>query len=465
MSTSAAKLDRSLAVKWAITIALAAIFWFFPTTDVYTFQVKVFLSSTTFFLAAMAFELVNTLLIAIMMPMIWLAFGVAESKVIFSPWIGTLMPMIIGAYFMAMSLETSGVLTRIAYYLLAKVKGNYMALLYSVFFITLLMGIFTSGRGYIVMAPLAMGLCGALGVMEKKAGAAIAMAVMVGGCTSHCYTYQSSMWGVITKSSNDILQLSDITPWTLAVNCWPMFVVSLLIMFLIGKWYQPEDPLPQVAYAEEQLKEMGPLTKREKWNAVMMILVVLYTFTVKIHHLDISYGFAILPWMVFIPGIDAADKETIQKTSAGMPLFLFIASCMGIGTVATSLGLGQVMIGAMQTLLNGSTNVFMIMLVIFAIVFVLNFLMTPLAIFGMVTGPILTMVTSMGLPALPFAFAIGACSEAIILPYEYVPYLTVFAFGMITMKDFIKLNILRSIVFFAGYLVILIPYWMLIGLV
>ena len=70
----------------------------------------------------------------------------------------------------------------------------------------------------------------------------------------------------------------------------------------------------------------------------------------------------------------------------------------------------------------------------------------------------------MGLSPIPFAYAVNACSEAILLPYEYVPYLIVYGFGMISMKDFIKVNILRSVLFFGGFLLILIPYWMLIGL-
>ena len=66
--------------------------------------------------------------------------------------------------------------------------------------------------------------------------------------------------------------------------------------------------------------------------------------------------------------------------------------------------------------------------------------------------------------AVPFAYAVNACSEAIIFPYEYVPYLVVYAFGMISMKDFIKYNIMRSAIFFVGFLLVLVPYWMLIGL-
>ena len=90
--------------------------------------------------------------------------------------------------------------------------------------------------------------------------------------------------------------------------------------------------------------------------------------------------------------------------------------------------------------------------------------MTPLAIFSLITDPILMMVTQMGYSPIPFTYAISACSEAIIFPYEYVPYLIVYGFGMIRMNDFIKYNIIRSILVFGGILFVLVPYWYLIGL-
>ena len=104
------------------------------------------------------------------------------------------------------------------------------------------------------------------------------------------------------------------------------------------------------------------------------------------------------------------------------------------------------------------------MAIIFAIVFLLNFAMTPLAIFALITSPMLALAVSLGYSPIPFAYAVNACAEAILLPYEYVPYLIIFSFGMISMKDFIKVNILRSVLFFGGFLLVLVPYWMLIGL-
>lgn len=63
-----------------------------------------------------------------------------------------------------------------------------------------------------------------------------------------------------------------------------------------------------------------------------------------------------------------------------------------------------------------------------------------------------------------FIYALMHSAEAIILPYEYVPYLCVYAYGMLSMKDFAKMSAVRCVLYFAGFMLVLLPYWMLIGL-
>ena len=46
-----------------------------------------------------------------------------------------------------------------------------------------------------------------------------------------------------------------------------------------------------------------------------------------------------------------------------------------------------------------------------------------------------------------------------------IKYLTVYAFGMISMKDFIKMSIVRCFIYVVGFFAILIPYWIIIGLI
>lgn len=455
-------MKKSIKIQWAVSILLTLIICFIPVQGFLTGQIKAFLAITVFCLALAAFELVPLLFISILLPALYALFKVADATVIMSPWLGTTFLLIVGAMFMSQSLDESGLLRRIAFWMMTKIKGSYFLLMLGLMIVAILMNIFTSGNGYLLMAALGMGLCVALKGMKKNVGAGIATAIMLGGCTSHAYTYQVTSWGPILSLAGDLLPNGAITPLNIIIHNWPLMIISVLILWIVSKMYKPEEPLGDVQFFEEQLEKMGKLTRREKVNAVMLILVLIYIFTISIHKLDLNLGFAIIPWMVLLPGLNGADEKTISHMN--FSIIFFVAACMSIGMVATNLGMDEIIGQLCRTLLGGHTSVFAVFAIIFAIVFVLNFFMTPLAIFALIIVPILNLAIDMGFNPVPFAYAVNACSEAIIFPYEYVPYLLVFSFSMISMKDFIKVNVLRSIIFFGGYLVILVPYWMLIGL-
>ena len=226
--------------------------------------------------------------------------------------------------------------------------------------------------------------------------------------------------------------------------------------------FVPEQDLTAITFFELALKDMGPMKKSEKSNLIMLVIIMLYIFTAQWHKLDVNLGFAILPWMVCLPFMAGADEKTVRKTK--IEIVFFVMACMSIGTVGTSLGLGEAMSELLTIVLRGSSNPFVIVALIFVVAFILNFLMTPLAIFALSAVPICAMVTSMGFSPEPFVYALNACVEAIIFPYEYIPYLIVFGFGMMSMKDFIKYNVVRSILVLAGIIILLVPYWMLLGL-
>lgn len=453
---------RSDIFKWIITIVLSAIFFFIPEQGIYTHEVRYFMTITVFGLCLAAFELVHIMFISIVMPSLWVFFKVASAEVVMSPWVGTTFLMIVGALFMAATLEDCGLLQRIAYYLMCKVKGSYFWLLFSIMLVTILINILTSGRGYLVMAPLAAGLCMSLGGMNKRLGAGLATAVMLGGAQSHTYTYYAIGWGIIQKAGTGYLAPGDITPLSILLHCWPLFVVSLITLCIVSKWFKPEEAIGDITFFQEKLSKMGNITKREKTNAVMLALVLIYIFTINIHKLDLNLGFALIPWMVYLPFLDGADANTMKKMN--MPIIFFVAACMSIGVVAADLGLGTPLIATCQSLLDGSTSPVAIVSIVFGVTFLLNFVMTPMAIMALLGAPLFELVTSMGFSPIPFAYTINACVEAILLPYEYVPYLLIYSFGMISMKDFIKVNVLRSILFFLGIIGLLVPYWMLIGL-
>lgn len=454
---------NSTIIKWAVVLILTLICLVIPEQGIYTREVKFFLAVTIFGLAVSATELLPDLFVALILPAGWVLFNVAPAQTIFESWVGTTILMVLGAFVMAAALDDCGILRRIAFALMCKVKGSYFSLLVGLLICGVIINILTSGRGYLIMAVLGAGLCVSMKNMRSKFAVGVCVAVMLGGATAHSYTYLSTSWAIITKMGADYLEPNAITPLTIIYHNWPMFLVSIVILFIVSRWYKPDEKdIHDVDYFRKNLEAMGPISRNEKWNIAMLALLILYIFTVGWHGFDIALGFMIIPWIVYLPGINAASKESLKTIN--FPMLFFIASCMSIGTIATYLGLGDVLMDSCMDLLHGNTSPFAIMAIVFAIVFILNFFMTPAAIFSLITGPMLGLAVSLGYNAVPFAYAVNACAEAILLPYEYVPYLVIFSFGMISMKDFVKVNILRSVVFFAGFLLVLVPYWMLIGL-
>ena len=195
--------SKSYLIKWAIIIGLTLACFLIPEGGIITMNVKLFFAITVFGLALAAFEIVPTLMISLLMPALWMILKVAPANVVLSPWMTTTPLMVVGALFMAATLEDCGLLRRLAYYLMCKVKGSYMGLLFSIMVVTVILNILTSGRGYLIMAPLAVGLCVSLDGMQKNLGAGLASAVMVGVCTSQVYTYRSSVCGVLMNMAGN----------------------------------------------------------------------------------------------------------------------------------------------------------------------------------------------------------------------------------------------------------------------
>ena len=55
--------------------------------------------------------------------------------------------------------------------------------------------------------------------------------------------------------------------------------------------------------------------------------------------------------------------------------------------------------------------------------------------------------------------------DQVFLPYEVTSILLVFSYGFISMKDFIKYNLIKTVLYFVFFGLIQIPFWKLLGLI
>ncbi len=457
------KMDTNTKIKWALTIIVPLILFLIPYSGFYTYKVKMFFVITVFGLFVIAFEFFHIAVMAALLPALWAIFQVAPMSVVMAPWTGTTMYLCLGAFLLAATLEESGLLKRISYWIMSKTGENYAALLFGLFGAGVVITVLTFGSGYIVMAALGYGLCRSLNIMGTRMSAAIAMVCMLGTCSAKCFTYCATTYAIIIGMAKDLLADFDVNVFQAIGHNWPMALVSLVTIAVIVKWYKADRPLNGKAYFKEELEKLGPISHREKANILILCLVVGFLLTNPIHHLDSAYGFMIFPWLIFLPFINGATVECFKNMNWGM--IFFMAGCMAIGTVASSLGFGTLINDVCVPMFEGRNNIFYIFGMVFLIVFVLNFLMTPLAIWALLTEPLMQIAITLNMDPRPFVYALIHCAEAIILPYEYVPYLTIYAFGMMSMVDFIKMNIVRCIIYVIGFMALLVPYWYLIGVI
>ena len=450
-------------VKWLVTILLPIMLMFIPEGDFCNYQVKAFLAVTVFSILLAAFELLPVAIIGLLLSGLYLGLKVAPVNVIMSQWSSTTLYMVLGGYALAGILDSSGILRRIAYKLMSKAGSNYMVLLFTIFFTGIVLTMLTFGRGYIILGALCLGLCRSLDIMNTKMSVGIAWACMLGAISAKTFVYCISMYAVIIGAAGDLLDGFSVTFLQAIGYNWPMAVVSMVILFVIGRWYGSEQKLAGKDYFIQKYSELEPMTKSEKSAAIFLVVVFALLCTESIHGISNAVVFILLPWLAMLP-IFGHDADKIIGT-INFGIMFFIAGCLSIGSVASFLGFGDIIAKAFEMVLASRENsVFLIFAGIFGIVFILNFIMTPMAIWGLFTAPVIQLAVNLQMNVLPFVFALGHCAEAIIMPYEYTPYLIVYSFGMIGMTDFIKTSCVRCVIYFAGFLFVLVPYWLFMGL-
>lgn len=137
---------------------------------------------------------------------------------------------------------------------------------------------------------------------------------------------------------------------------------------------------------------------------------------------------------------------------------------MGIGAVCNEVGL-TAQLAAVLTALLGGVNVFGTLMVVLGFGVLANFAMTPLSMFAAFGGPLLAMAVSLGISPESILYTFLFSGDMVFLPYEFVSYLIFFSFGMMTTGQFVKYHAMKNVATVVFFMVVMLPYWRLIGLV
>lgn len=456
--------NKSQLVKYLVTLLAPVFILLIPTSEYFTQELRLFFAITVIYLFLIVFDFMDLLVPSILLSAAYILLKLAPANVALSPWTSTLIYMIIGAYALVNVMDECGLLKRISVWCIRKCGGTYNGALYGTFLAGLILGAVTFNNAYLIMVSFAYGVTKSFGYNKPCKEAAIMMfmgAVSAHACAAALY---NPLWIGLAESSLGILYENYSISWyEQTIVAWPTLIYNLIFIFLITKIFKTKkigNGVDSKAYFDEQAKMMGKITLSEKKCCFVLILLMLYLITSPLHQMAAAYGFMVLPWLLYLPGINVGTKKTLSRINLG--LMVFIVSSMSIASVGAYVGLTEFI-----------TNLFVPMLAELSPTAILggtfiggilaNILMTPGAMLPTLCAPFASIAAGVGINPMALIMTLILTCDVYIFPYEIPAFMILVSFGLLNMSEFIKFALLRTILFIVLFFLLQIPYMFLIN--
>ncbi len=454
-------------IKWAITIICTVLVLCIPVNDVFTSQMKYFFAITLFNIFLLAFSLLPLIVPALLLPMGYWIFQVAEPSIIYGSWGNQIAWVVLGGLIFANMMTNSGLSKRIAYKCMTLARGNFVTLM----FILLIPGIIITPfvpaavARCAIFCTILMSLCQAMGydAYSPKAVIAFVVGYIVSINTSYLF---------LTGTNANLIAVGFLENVGISVSFGRFFIcnfvpsllwliASIILVFFLNRTKAKDDKVAMKKHLDQQYRSLGKMTATEKKMLTMMIVVMVLLLTSNYHSLNAGMIFCVAIAVGFLPGINLIKQTDLQKVNFTM-VFL-VTACVAIGDVATALGAGELL---MNVLMPYAPDSFGMMSIFVWIITVLgNLLMTPLAIISSLSLPVITLAQNFGINPEAIIYIFLFSTNAVILPYEVAAGMVFFGFGMINTKQFMKnlgaIGLLSLISIFIFY----IPWFKIIGLI
>ncbi len=270
--------------------------------------------------------------------------------------------------------------------------------------------------------------------------------------------------GIINNGAQAVLPDFAIQWFHTYLYAAPMFLFMAIILIVWMKMLNAKQlgGSGEKEYFEQELQRMGKMSIEEKKTAFITLLLVLFLLTNPIHGIDVAYAFLILPLLLFFPGINVGKKQALDRIN--ISLFAFIGTCMAIGTVGSAVGMSSLITTTLVPLLEGKSTIVVLYVILIIGMFV-NFLMTPAGLNACLSTPVTQISMDLGINPMAPLLTMFMGMDQVFLPYEVTSILLVFSYGFISMKDFIKYNLIKTVLYFVFFGLIQIPFWKLLGLI
>ncbi len=464
--TANVKMNSNQLIKWLIAVGLPLFILFIPTSESFTPEARMFLVLSIMAILTIAFSLMDMLIPSILLPTFYVVFNVTNTATAFKGFATQTVWIILGAYVLTVALDECGILRRISYIIIKKLGGSYNATLYAIYIVGVVLGQLCFCGHYFLMVGFVYGICKAMNLRPCSKEGAIMMGV--GGMAAlnvKVFLYQTSNMSLLTEGMKTVYPDFSITPVQLLFYNCPEFIVAMAFIWLVTKIFKTKDVQFEGGkeYFNQMHREMGAMSSAEKKAAVLLAVLMIYIMFQPLHGFPLNYGFMVLPWFCFFPGINIASKNCLMKIKEFFGTFAFAGACISIGQVATALGLGALIAQLSMPILAplGKTGLTFGVLILGAIA---NLLLTPAAMCSLLSPALASIYQTLGYEPMTSILTVIYSLDMIFLPHEVTAYLVLFGFGMMNMKQFVAFFGGKSLFTLLMFGIIQIPWWHLLGL-
>ncbi|WP_242948691.1 SLC13 family permease [Caloramator quimbayensis] len=455
--------NKKKLIGWIISILVPAIIAFVPVSPNFTQNLKLFFIITLFVILIIAFELLPQLISAFLLPTLYLVSGLVPIEIAFKSWTSTTVWMVLGGLIFSNVLDDCGLLKRIAYYVISKCGGTYAGTVFGCFFIGIALNIVTFCYGWLVSSALVFGICKAMDLKPSRESSLVCFAGTIGATGATIFMYYPGYFALMETAIRKFIPNYRMNMFSSFMYNGFAVIFYILTLIILMKIYKTKDMDVKFGKElfEEKYKELGKMSVKEKKSVVMIVLLLVYLFTTGFTKLPAAYGFMLIPFLMYLPGIDIGDSKTLSKLNFSM--VFFVATCLGIGIVGAEVGFGDFLSNIAVPMLSGKSPLIACIAFMF-IGTVANFFMTPFAMLGSLSIPFAQIAVSLGMSPIAAVMILLLSCEILLLPYQSAGNLIMYSYGLMPMKDFIKQEGLKALIMIVGFILVMYPLWNLFGL-
>ena len=269
--------------------------------------------------------------------------------------------------------------------------------------------------------------------------------------------------GLIESATGEAVTWSE---W-FKIGAIPAFSLAAISVFIIQKMWKPEVGTLESAgtYVHRELAAMGPVTRDEKYTAVIFVATLLLWATDSIHGIAVGVVGLLSVIFLMLPDIGVMTWKEAQP-KVPWDVFVLYGAGLSMGTALTTSGAAEWLAGTLFSPLDDLSIPLQMIIMIWAV--------TLLQVFFTGGGPKTTALTpiviahavSIGADPRAFALVLGMnMHHQYLLPVSNMPNAVAMGTGEITSRELNKTGAVMSVLAAAFMSLMVVTYWSWIGLV